>query len=72
MSKTQLVSIALTDYEFGRKLYRMCQPYESCTSQKMRDGWNDAECDEAWALFADEPRQAVRFSEASVSVSFSF
>lgn len=72
MSKTQPVSIALTDYEFGRKLYRMCQPYESCTSQKMRDGWNDAECDEAWALFADEPRQAVRFSEASVSVSFSF
>ena len=64
MSNRTIDKANISDFELGKILFRRGITFESCTNDRMRDGWNVAENNTAWGVFDDSPEDAVRFEYA--------
>ena len=64
MSNRTIDKANISDFELGKILFRRGITFESCTNDRMRDGWNVAENAAAWAIYDDSPEDAVRFEYA--------
>ena len=61
MSNRTIDKANISDFELGKILFRRGITFESCTNDRMRDGWNVAENNTAWGIYDDSPEDAVRF-----------
>jgi len=61
MSNRTIDKANISDFELGKILFRRGITFESCTNDRMRDGWNVAENNTAWGVYDDSPEDAVRF-----------
>ena len=64
MSNRTIDKANISDFELGKILFRRGITFESCTNDRMRDGWNVAENNTAWGIYDDSPEDAVRFEYA--------